>query len=252
MRPLLIAVLLATTLQRPASLGAELRARSLPAPADAADLDQPITSYAVLDDAQGFVIAYYGGEPDGALHELRVRAFDTRTRAWRKWTRAEPIGGVVEVQRGGRFLFLTGHTSPSAAPLLVLTETLELKRELDGWPKLVLPDGRVFFARSMVHFAPVHAAALALYDPSTDRETPVYPDATVRNDRGGERIAGTDIWMDRSIGEVKPGERGTITLAVVERRMRLDREQQAAPAGPEERFTVVCTVTPSPACRRRQ
>ena len=252
MRALLIAVLLGAALQRPASLGAELLARNLPVPADAADLDQPITSHAVLDDAQGFVIAYYGVDPDGALHELRVRAFDRATRVWRKWTRPEPIGGVVEVQRAGRFLFVTGHSSPSAAPLLVLTATLDFKRELDGWPKLVLPDGRVVFQRSMVHFAPVHAAALALYDPATDRETSVYPDATVRNERGGERIAGTDIWMDRSIDDVKPGEHGTITLAVVEQRMRLNREQQAAPAGPEERFVVVCTATPSPACRRRR
>jgi hypothetical protein len=253
MRVLLIAVLLTTTtLQRPASVAAELLARSLPPPADAADLDRAITSHAVLDDAQGFVIAYYAVEPDGMLHELRIRSFDRATRVWRKWTRAEPIGGVVGLQRGGRYLFVTGHSSPSAAPLLVLTQSLDFKRELDGWPKLLLPDGRVFFERSMVHFAPVHAAALALYDPSTDRETAVYPDATVRNERGSERIPGSDVWMDRSIGEVKRGEPGTITLAVVEQRMRLDRQQRAAPEGPQQRFVVVCTITPSPECRKQR
>ena len=40
---------------------------------------------------------------------------------------------------------------------------------------LVLDDGRVVFHRSMIHFSPTHAAALALYDPVSDREEPVYP-----------------------------------------------------------------------------
>src|SRR5687768_3600532 len=142
----LILLLLTATLQRPASLGAELLARNLPAPPGAADLARPITSHAVLDDAKGFAIAYYSVERDGLLHELKIRSFDRAARMWHAFTRAEPIGSILSVTRGGRFLYVTGHTSPSAAPLLVLTDQLQLRRELDGWPKLTLDDGRVVFA----------------------------------------------------------------------------------------------------------
>jgi hypothetical protein len=250
MRVLIFATLLAVNIQRAGTLGAELLVRNLPVPADAADLDQPITSYSTLEDERGFAIAYYGVEPDGMLHELRVRTYDAATRKWRKWTQTEPIGSVTRLSRGGRFLFATGHASPSASATLVLTDTLELKRELDGWPELVLPDGRVFFVRSMVHFAPAHASALALYDPATDREVAVYPDAAVKNERGGEKIPGTDLWMDRSIDGVKRRTDGAIEFRVIERRVRLDREQRGIPIGAEVRTTVICTIdTPQPVCR---
>jgi hypothetical protein len=253
MHLLIASVLLLVFQQRQATLGAELLLRTFPVPPDAADLEQPITSYSTLDDDRGFAIAYYGVEPDGMLHELRVRRYDRASRVWRKWTRAEPIGSVLGLQRGGRFLFVRGHSSPSASPLLVLTDTLDFKRELDGWPKLVLADGRVFFVRSMVHFAPTHASALALYDPSKDREVAVYPAPAVKNERGGEQIPGTDLWMERSIETLKLGKDGTIEFPVIERRMRLNHEQRAVPAGPEERATVVCTINPpQPVCRRSE
>lgn len=253
MRGLIVAVLLGAVVQTGGTLGGELLRRSLPVPSDAGDLEQRMTSYATLDDERGFAIAYYGVEPDGMLRELRVRTYETAARTWRKWTRAEPIGSVTRLHRGGRFLFVTGHTSPSASPLLVLTETLELKRELDGWPELVLPDGRVFFVRSMIHFAPAHASALALYDPSTDREVSVYPNAAVTNERGGETVPGTNLWLDRTIEAVKLAEDGSITFRVIEQRVRLDREQRGIPVGPEERATVVCTIdTPRPVCTRRR
>lgn len=233
------------------TLGRELLGRSLPVPPDAPDLEQPITSFSTLDDERGFAIAYYGIEPDGALHELRVRSYDRATRTWRKWTRAEPIGSVVGLQRRGRFLFVTGHSSPSASPLLVLTETLDLKRELDGWPQLLLADGRVFFVRSMVHFAPAHAAALALYDPARDREVAVYPDAATKNERGAELLPGTDLVMNRSIEAVKLRQGGTIEFSVVEQAMRLGPQMTGIPARPEERATIVCTISAAqPRCRR--
>jgi hypothetical protein len=251
MRLLLSVVLVIAFLQPPPTVGRELLIRTLPVPLDAADLDQPITSYSTLEDERGFAIAYYGVEPDGMLHELRVRTYDAAGRKWRTWTQREPIGSVTRLNRGGRFLFVTGQASPSASATLVLTDTLELKRQLDGWPELVLPDGRLFFVRSMVHFAPAHASALGLYDPATDREVAVYPDASVKNERGGEKMPGTDRWMDRSIEAVKRRQDGTIEFRVIERRLRLDREQRGIPAGPEERATVICTIdTPQPVCRR--
>lgn len=228
-------------------LGGELLARNLPVPRDAVDLDRPITSYSVLDDSQGFVIAYYMQEPDNALHELRVRSFDKRTRTWRSRTFAQPIGSILEVQRHAGYLYIKGHSSPSATPLLVLSESLERKRELDGWPMLMLDDGRVVFHRSTVHFAPAHAGALALYDPASDRVDPLYPPATVPNERGIENVPGTDLLLDRSISGLKKGSApGTIEFGAVEQPVRVNRDNRGEAAGPERRLRVVCRVAVSP------
>jgi hypothetical protein len=108
----LLVLFLELAQKAPRTLGAELLARNLPAPVDFADLDQPITSYSVLDDKYGFVIAYYARESDDRLHELRVRSFESRTRTWR-W---KPIGSILKVERNAGYLYVTGHSSPSATP----------------------------------------------------------------------------------------------------------------------------------------
>ena len=232
----------------PIGLRAELLARNLPAPKDADDLDKPIMDFFVLDDRQGFVIAYYAryAVNDSRVHDdLRVRSFDKRSRTWRSTTFPESIGSVLRIMRGPGYLFISGHSSPSAAPMLVLSNTLRKKRELDGWPMLVLDDGRVVFQRSMIHFSPTHAAALALYDPVSDREQPVYPPRGVKNYRGGERVAGTELWMDRSVTDVRKGKApGTIEFVAVEQRMRQVRSS-GEPAGPERRLRIVCDVAAS-------
>lgn len=249
----LLVLLLCQISQDVPTLGAELVKRNLPVPRDAADLGQPITSYSVLEDVRGFVIAYYGVEPDGALHELRVRSYDKRTRSWRSKTFPEPIGSILKVQRHAGYLYVTGHSSPSATPLLVLSDELELKRELDGWPMLMLDDGRVIFNRSMVHFAPAHAAVLALYDPIAAREDALYPPAAVENDRGVERVPGTDLWVDRSFSNVQKGTAaGTIEFVAVVQQMRLNEHNAGEAAGPQERYLVTCNVQSStPPCRQR-
>ena len=231
------------------SLGLELANRGLPAPPNAADLNGPITSYSVLDDEAGFAIAYYAEALDGALHELRVRSYDRKTRVWRLLDLKESIGSVLSIHRGGGFLFVAGHSSPSAAPTLVLTETLSLKRQLDGWPELVLPDGRIIFHRSMVHFAPTHAGVLALYDPRSDREVNVYPAHAARIERGVE-VDG-EFQIDRAIGTVKRINRDTIEFEVVEQRVRLNQDQRAIPAS-TQLLTVVCNLASSPiGCSRK-
>jgi hypothetical protein len=247
-------LLVAAALQQAPSLATELQIRNLPVPKDAADLEQPITSYSVLDDSRGFVIAYYGVEPDGLLHELRVRLYDKRTSIWRSKTFPEPIGSVLHLRRGAGHLYISGHSSPSAAPLLVLSETLELRRELDGWPMLVLADGRLVFHRSMIHFSPAHAGALALYDPVSDREAPLYPPPGVDNERGGEKVPGTDLWIDRSFTDMKRGKAaGTIEFVAIEQRIRLNERNGGDPAGPEQRMRVVCNVAGArPVCTAQQ
>jgi hypothetical protein len=140
--------------------------------------------------------------------------------------------------------------------LLVLSETLELKRELDGWPLLALDDGRVVFERSMVHFAPAHGGALALYDPVADREDALYPPPGVKNERGIEEevVSGTRLFVDRSFDGVKKGRApGTIEFVAVEQRMRLNPPDRGDPAGPEQRLRVVCNVAGArPVCTAQQ
>jgi hypothetical protein len=249
---LLVALMLQSAPALPIGVRAELVARNLPAPKDADDLDKPIIDDCVLDDRQGFVIAYraFYAVNDSRLHDLRVRSFDKRSRTWRSTTFPEPIGSVLRIMRGRGYLFISGHSSPSAAPTLVLSGTLRKKRELDGWPMLVLDDGRVIFHRSMVHFSPAHAAALAIYDPVSDREQPLYPPRGVENYRGGERVAGTDLWMDRSVTDVTKGKAsGTIEFETVEQQRRLTPDNRSEPAGPERRLRVVCNLAAgSPVC----
>lgn len=254
---LLVVLFLQSVQKPPLPIGvrAELLARSLPVPKDATDLDQPITSYSVLDDSRGFVIAYYALEADNTLHELRVRSYDKRTRTWRSKTFPEPIGSVLHIVRGAGHLYISGHSSPSAAPCLVLSEALQLKRELDGWPALALDDGRVVFQRSMVHFAPAHAGALALYDPVADREVSLYPPQSVKNERGIEEElgSGTRLLVDRSFDSVKKGKApGTIEFVALEQRMRLNERNGGDAAGPQQRLRVVCNVAVArPVCTAR-
>jgi hypothetical protein len=254
MLPLIAFLFFQATHNLPTGLGAELLNRNLPAPKDVADLDTPITSYSVLDDSRGFVIAYYHREADNSLHELRVRSFDSRTRTWRSTVFADPIGAILKVQRNAGYLYVTGHDSPSATPTLVLSEDLTLKRELDGWPVLMLEGGRVIFERSMVHFAPAHAGALALYDPAAGREESLYPPAAAKNARGVEMIPGSArVFVDRSVLDVKSGSAGgTVEFVAIEQPIRLNKENGGEPDGDKQPRLVVCRVTVSPAvCEHR-
>ena len=121
---LLVFLLVQSAQHGQSGFGAELLSRSLPVPKDAGDLEQPITSYSVLDDSRGFVIAYYLVEADGLLHALHIRSYDTRTRAWRSTTLPEPIGSILKIERNGGIIYVTGHSSPSATPTLVLSRRL--------------------------------------------------------------------------------------------------------------------------------
>jgi len=243
-------LLLSVMLQTAPTLGSELLERNLPAPPDAADLDQTITSYAVLDDQQWFVIGYYHTAQDALLHELQVRSLDKRAGVWRRAT-FDAIGSVLSLTRHNRFIYLRGHGSPSSGRLLVLIDDLGLRHTLDGWPEQFMEDGRVVFQRNMRPFQPSHAGVLALYDPVADRESPLFPDRSVDNDRGFERVQGSDLAIDRSFGPVEKGDvAGSVQFDVVTQKIRLTRTG-GEPAGPETRHRVTCDLTRgSPDCRR--
>jgi hypothetical protein len=232
------------------TLAAELTEHQVPLPAGV-DGSRRITSFSEFDDDNWFAIGYYDVRADDTLRTLIVRAFDRRSGTWRSATFAE-IGSVLALTHHGRLFYLRGHSSPSSSPLLVLHEDLTLKRELEGWEVWSLADGRVIFQRGMVHFAPAHAGVLAIYDPRTNRDVSVYP-AGRHNHRGVEEIPGTDLFMDRGIGEAKAGTRPhTIVFPVTKQPIRIDEQQQGHPAGPEKHVLVTCDLTPRiPACRER-
>jgi len=231
------------------TLALQLSVRALPAPRGAEDLNDEITSFGVLDDSGGLVIAYYVLRQDGLLHDLRVRAFDKHMRTWR-YARFESIGSVLHVVRGRGYLYLGGHSSPSAAPTLVLNDQLQRRQLLDGWLKLVLPDGRLIFERSMRHFQATHAGVLAIYDPESNAERTFYPSPALSNDRGFE-AAGPGSAIDRDISDVKLSGPHSIQFTVVTQTMKLSPDR-AVPDGPERRLSVVCDVeTRGPTCESR-
>jgi len=229
------------------TLAAELRDHNVPVP-NGVNADGHITSFSTFDDERWFAIGYYDVAADGLLHDLRVRVFDKNSRAWRSATFAG-IGSVLSIRRHGGVFFVEGHSSPSSGPLLVLSDDLRLKRDLEGWIVFTLADGRVIFSRGMRHFMPTQAQVLAVYVPATNRDADIYP-ARSDNDRGGEHVAGTDVWMDRTIGDVKAGKDGrTIEFTVTEQHMRIDANQRPIPAAAQVTRHVICDISRGlPAC----
>jgi hypothetical protein len=245
--PILLAALLLTG-NRAQTLGSELANRGLPAPADAADLEREITSYHVDDGADWFVIAYYLVEPDGLLHDLQVRAFDKRAGAWAHG-RTQGIGSVLRIQRGAGWLYVSGHSSPSAAPTVVLDQNLRVRNKFDGWLELVLADGRVVFQRSMTHFQPAHAALLAIFDPGTGRGRTFYPAAGAANIRGLEWVSKKrHVAVDRTLSEFQTVPPSYIQFNVATQAVVVIPDG-ARPIDVPRRFRVVCNVAAAvPTC----
>ena len=170
-------------------------------------------------------------------------------------SRRNVIGSILSIQRHADHLYVNTHTSPSAARLLVISHTLRVKHEIDGWPVLLLDDGRVVFQRSMVHFAPAHAGVLAVYDPKADRESDVYPTAATGNVRGVERVRDNPyLFVDRSFFGVKKGSAPmTIEFFTLVQHVRLNRDgPRVQPATAARRAIVTCDLSrPKPSCRER-
>lgn len=83
-----------------------------------------------------------------------------------------PIDGET---RSGRYVHLSFHMNPSAERLLVLSRDMKLRRELYGWELASLPDERVVYHHSQVHFAPTHSLEISVFDPTTLKEKQIYP-----------------------------------------------------------------------------
>jgi hypothetical protein len=238
-----------TAAQAPATLRTQISALNLPLPHDADDLDTPTTSGKIFRDARAVVFAYYEAAADGRLHALHVRAFDKRARTWRSVVYPQPIGSVVDIRHGGGVFYIVGHESPSGGPLLVLTDKLARRGTLDGWPMLVLKDGRLVFNRGMRHFAPTHAEVLAIYDPKHNSERTLFPRGA-ENERGAEQND-DNLWIDRSFGRVRSTDGGrAIEFVATTTLNRVDASNTAHRVGEPTRRHVVCDVSrPSLACR---
>jgi hypothetical protein len=147
------------------------------------NLDKTITSYQVLDDAKNFLIAYYVSDGSGTLDgPLIVSRFDKPAQIWQTKELSSAVlrndgcsGSAIGAQSVGGRIYLELHINPSASCTLVLSRDLAVQKVLSGWFLAAFADGRVVYHDNEIHFAPVHAAELSLYDPRTNQESKIYP-----------------------------------------------------------------------------
>jgi hypothetical protein len=147
------------------------------------NLDKTITSYQVLDDAKNFLIAYYVNDGSGTLDgPLVVSRFDKPAQIWQTKELSSAVlrndsclGSATGAQSVGDRIYLELHINPSASCTLVLSRDLAVQKVLSGWFLAPFADGRVVYHGNEIHFAPVHAAELSLYDPRTNQESKIYP-----------------------------------------------------------------------------
>lgn len=166
------------------TLGEVLRIQNAPAAEQSLpNLDKVITSYQVLDDAKNFLIAYYVDNGQGTLDgPLIVSRFDKPARSWQtKELRGDEMrddscfGSAIGAQSVGDRIYLELHINPSASCTLVLSYDLAVQKVLSGWFLGAFPDGRVVYHNNEIHFAPVHAAELSIFNPKTSQEIKIYP-----------------------------------------------------------------------------
>ena len=135
-------------------------------------LDRDVKSYGVLDDATNFHLFFHTGSSD----ELNAWRYDKRKGGWLQKTFEPPRhGSIINVTGSRSFLFVKTHLTPSAGDTLVFTRDLDYREALHGWPLAVFGEDQLVWQHSMVHFAPVHAAEVSLYDPRTGERQQIYP-----------------------------------------------------------------------------
>ncbi|MGB6599424.1 MAG: hypothetical protein WA829_09155 [Candidatus Acidiferrum sp.] len=153
------------------------------------NLDAKISSGAELNDAQQFAIAYYLLDSTGELNPpIFVDVYDRGTSRWKSG--AIKAGGAKEESADdhcfGSVLAVLGfsdsyaletHINPSAGCEIILSRDLKVKASLYGWIVGRFGDGRIVYHRSQVHFATVHPAEIAIYNPATGKDFNVFPRA---------------------------------------------------------------------------
>jgi hypothetical protein len=227
------------------TLAEELARHGVPITSAIDDGSKRITSYDILDSADWFGIGYYWLQEDGRLpQEVRIRTYDKAGKLWRSIVIPERLGSILHFRRHFGLFYVTGHYSPSASPTLVLNVELERVQFINGWPELLLPDGRVIFQDSVVHFAPAHPGTLSIYDPARDGVRLLYPE-TPYNGTGLELV-------NRRFGELTwDVKRHVVVVPVTESTVTIQPDNRGA-EGPERRSTVACDLSPPrPRCTVR-
>lgn len=82
---------------------------------------------------------------------------------------------IHDEKRGGRYVRVSFHMSPSAERLLVLSPDMKLVRELFGWELALLPDDRLVFRHSQGYGAATFTLQMSVFDPATSTEQQIYP-----------------------------------------------------------------------------
>ncbi len=157
-----------------------------------AHLNDPITSYATLNTDREFLIAYYLVNPGNELHfPLLLTRFDKRSGKWQEALltglkanifegpepemQADCIGSALRLEGIRNWYYLDLHWTPSAGCLVILNHDLTVHQTLPGWTAAFFKSGLLVCEGNMVHFAPVHAMTLFLYDPVVNKSQKIYP-----------------------------------------------------------------------------
>jgi hypothetical protein len=153
------------------------------------NLDAKISSGAELNDEAQFVIAYYLLDSTGLLKPpIFIDQYDRRTQRWKsgaveaaaaRWQGMDVdcFGSVLAVVGFSDSYALETHINPSAGCELIVSRDFKLKASLYGWIVGHFGDGGIVYHRSQIHFATVHPAEIAIYDPATGKDFNIFPRA---------------------------------------------------------------------------
>ena len=149
-------------------------------------LDQKITSYAVLNDPETFLIAYYLDDGSGRLGDRLY--VDLLNKARHEWTGRildvnslvceKPFitpGSILRITRSPAYFYLDTHLNPSAGCLVMLTRDLKYYDGVYGFLLAAFGDGLLVYHNSQVHFAPTHYTEISVYDPREKKHWLIYP-----------------------------------------------------------------------------
>lgn len=155
--------------------------------------EQPITSFAFSSDNGPFLLAYYDDDGSGTLPPLlHVLRYDRQTK---RLIRADLqgsamkfhgfddvisgipdicLGSALNIHEKNGLILIDTHVSPSAGCIFILTSGFRFSATLFGWT-LGQIDDNIIYEESMVHFAPIHPARVAIYNPRLRQRTLIYP-----------------------------------------------------------------------------
>ena len=110
----------------------------------------------------------------------------------------------------------------------------------------MLPDGRLIYQHSMVHFAPAHPGSLGFYDPATNTDVPLFPAV-----RPVDKSSG--FFVDRSFLDLRVARApDRIAFSVVEQNVRLTPDNTGELVGAVRNLNVTCDLSAKPRCMVRR